>query len=107
MSRDVEVVEDGSRGIGERVLGDVVVPGEPEPRMAEHAHRIHHVARHRAVAEALARGLPVISTGTGGIAEMLRHGGGTIVSTGDPGALASAIEAWFRLPPARDAMRAD
>jgi len=43
------------------------------------------------VLEAFAAGLPVISTGTGDISRMLRHGDtGLIVSAGDPGAMAAA-----------------
>jgi glycosyltransferase involved in cell wall biosynthesis len=44
-----------------------------------------------AVAEALARGLPVISTPTGGIAELLSDGAGLLVPPGDVEALTEAL----------------
>lgn len=44
------------------------------------------------ILEAFASGLPVVSTGTGDIAAMLRHGeAGVLVPTQDPAALASAV----------------
>jgi colanic acid/amylovoran biosynthesis glycosyltransferase len=43
--------------------------------------------------EAMARGLPVVSTLTGGIPELLGAGAGVLVPPGDPVALANAIEA--------------
>jgi glycosyltransferase involved in cell wall biosynthesis len=52
------------------------------------------------VTEALARGLPVVATDVGGVAEALGYGaGGTrpgrIVPSGDPAALAAALRAWL------------
>jgi glycosyltransferase involved in cell wall biosynthesis len=52
------------------------------------------------VTEALARGLPVVATDVGGVAEALGHGaGGTrpgrLVSPGDSAALADALRAWL------------
>jgi glycosyltransferase involved in cell wall biosynthesis len=44
-----------------------------------------------AVAEALARGLPVISTSTGAIPELVGHDAGLIVPVGDSEALAAAL----------------
>jgi glycosyltransferase involved in cell wall biosynthesis len=44
-----------------------------------------------AVAEALARGLPVVSTATGGIAELVGEDAGVIVPAGDVGALSAAL----------------
>lgn len=44
-----------------------------------------------AVAEALAHGLPVISSATGAIAELLAGGAGLLVPPGDPQALAAAL----------------
>jgi glycosyltransferase involved in cell wall biosynthesis len=44
-----------------------------------------------AVAEALAHGLPVISSATGGIPELLADGAGLLVPPGDPQALAAAL----------------
>jgi glycosyltransferase involved in cell wall biosynthesis len=52
------------------------------------------------VTEALARGLPVIATEVGGLAEALGHGAngvrpGLLVSPDDPPALAAALRAWL------------
>ena len=44
-----------------------------------------------AVAEALAHGLPVISSATGAIPELLADGAGLLVPSGDPKALAAAL----------------
>ena len=44
-----------------------------------------------AVAEALAHGLPVISSATGAIPELLTDGAGLLVPPGDPEALAAAL----------------
>jgi glycosyltransferase involved in cell wall biosynthesis len=43
------------------------------------------------VAEAVARGLPVVATPTGGIPALLEGGGGVLVPGGDPDALAAAL----------------
>ena len=42
--------------------------------------------------EAMAHGVPVISTSTGGIPELLHDGAGILVPPGDPDALADAIQ---------------
>lgn len=52
------------------------------------------------VAEALARGLPVVATDVGGLTEALGYGAdgirpGLLVPPGDPEALASALRAWL------------
>jgi glycosyltransferase involved in cell wall biosynthesis len=52
------------------------------------------------VTEALARGLPVIATGVGGVTEALGHGSdgirpGLLVPTDDPTALAGALRSWL------------
>jgi glycosyltransferase involved in cell wall biosynthesis len=52
------------------------------------------------VAEALARGLPVIAADVGGVTEALGHGDdgtrpGLLVAPGDPASLATAVRAWL------------
>jgi glycosyltransferase involved in cell wall biosynthesis len=52
------------------------------------------------IAEALARGLPVVAAAVGGVAEALGHGAdgtrpGLLVSPGDPAALRDALRSWF------------
>lgn len=47
------------------------------------------------VAEALARGLPVVSTATGGIAGLVGAEAGMLVAAGDSRALAAAVGAWL------------
>jgi glycosyltransferase involved in cell wall biosynthesis len=52
------------------------------------------------VTEALARGLPVLATDVGGVAEALGHGEdgtrpGLLVAPGDPAALGAALRAWL------------
>ena len=52
------------------------------------------------VAEALARGLPVLATDVGGVGETLGHGEdgtrpGLLIPPGDPAALARALRAWL------------
>jgi glycosyltransferase involved in cell wall biosynthesis len=52
------------------------------------------------VAEALARGLPVVAAGVGGVPEALGHGAdglrpGLLVAPDDPAALRDALQAWF------------
>ena len=54
-----------------------------------------------AVAEALARGLPIISTRTGGIAAMVGDDAGRIVEPGDAAALGAALGAVIRDPELR------
>lgn len=54
-----------------------------------------------ALMEAMAHGVPVISTATGGIPELLEGGAGMLVPPGDPAALASAIERLRGMPDLR------
>jgi glycosyltransferase involved in cell wall biosynthesis len=59
-----------------------------------------------ALVEAMARGIPVIATQTGGIVELLEGGAGMLVPPADPEALADAIEALYRDPELRAQLRA-
>jgi glycosyltransferase involved in cell wall biosynthesis len=58
------------------------------------------------LAEAMARGLPVVATAVGGIPELLGDGSGVVVTPGDPAALARAIAALHADPPRRAALSA-
>lgn len=63
------------------------------------------------IAEALARGLPVVATDVGGVPEALGHGlGGTrpglLVPAGDPAALRDALRAWLEDAELRRRLRA-
>jgi glycosyltransferase involved in cell wall biosynthesis len=53
-----------------------------------------------ALLEAMACGRPVVATGVDGVAEVLGHGGGLMVSPGDPSALAEALTALLGDPEA-------
>jgi glycosyltransferase involved in cell wall biosynthesis len=62
------------------------------------------------IAEALARGLPVIAAEVGGVTEALGHGdGGTrpglLVAPGDPAAFGAAVRAWLRDAELRERLR--
>ena len=48
-----------------------------------------------AIAEARARGLPVVAAATGGIPGTLETGGAILVPPDDPAALADALRAWM------------
>jgi len=63
-------------------------------------HASHAETYGMVVAEALARGLPVIATDVGGVTEALGQGAngtrpGLLVPVGDPGALGAALRAWL------------
>src|SRR5437762_700339 len=47
-------------------------------------------------------GLPVVSTATGGVVELISPGTGILVPPADPPALASAIQRLFENPPLRE-----
>ena len=57
------------------------------------------------VAEALARGIPVVSTHTGAIPELVGDDAGVLVEAGDVVALAEALECLIREPQALNALR--
>jgi glycosyltransferase involved in cell wall biosynthesis len=62
------------------------------------------------VAEALARGLPVIAADVGGVTEALGHGAdgtrpGRLVPPGDPAALGAALREWLCDAPLRESLR--
>ena len=62
------------------------------------------------VAEALARGLPVIAAEVGGVTEALGHGDdgtrpGLLVAPGDPAALGAAVRAWLADADLRERLR--
>lgn len=59
-----------------------------------------------AVAEALARGLPVVSTPTGGIPELVGEDGGVLVPAADVDALAGALRRFMTDAPWRERLRA-
>ena len=98
-----------AHGLGERVslVGEV-----PESEMAGYYARADvfvlptlYEGYGMAVAEALARGLPVISTATGAIAE-IAAGAGLLVPPGDPDALAGALLQVMTIPGLRDRLAA-
>lgn len=55
-----------------------------------------------ALIEAMGAGIPVLSTRTGAIPELLREGAGLLVEAGDPVGLADALEELARKPTLRD-----
>jgi glycosyltransferase involved in cell wall biosynthesis len=62
------------------------------------------------VAEALARGLPVVAADVGGVSEALGHGAdgtrpGLLVPPDDPPALRSALRAWLEDADLRERLR--
>jgi glycosyltransferase involved in cell wall biosynthesis len=58
------------------------------------------------VAEAQARGIPVLASDVGGVSEALDDGGGVLVAPDDPGALADALRRWLEDSALRDRLRA-
>lgn len=55
--------------------------------------------------EALARGVPVLATGVGGVREAVGDEAGLIVPPGDPAALGAALRAWLEDPALRARLR--
>ncbi len=58
-----------------------------------------------AIADARARGIPVIGTHVGGIPDTVAGGGAILVRPDDPGALADAMDAWMTDPALRARLR--
>lgn len=58
-----------------------------------------------AIADARARGIPVLGADAGGIPDALAGGGGLLVRPGDPAALAAALETWLSDPSLRARLR--
>ncbi|MDL9978402.1 glycosyltransferase family 4 protein [Microbacterium sp. ASV49] len=58
-----------------------------------------------AIADARARGIPVIAADVGGIADTVSGGGAILVRPGDPAALAHALGEWMTDPALRDRLR--
>ena len=58
-----------------------------------------------AIADARARGIPVLGAETGGIPDALAAGGGMLVRPDDPAALAAALDAWLSDPALRGRLR--
>lgn len=60
-----------------------------------------------AIADARARGLPVIAAAVGGIPESVAGGGAMLVAADEPAALASALEQWMTEPALRRRLRSE
>jgi glycosyltransferase involved in cell wall biosynthesis len=58
-----------------------------------------------AIAEARARGIPVVAAAVGGIPDTVAGGGAMLVPPDDPDALAGALNAWMTDPALRDRLR--
>ncbi len=58
-----------------------------------------------AIAEARARGIPIVATNVGGIPDTVAGGGAILVPPGDPDALARVLGAWMTDPALRDRLR--
>lgn len=60
-----------------------------------------------AVAEALARGIPVVASDVGGLPEAVAGGGGILIPPDDPDALRDVLRRWLSDPRLRTALRAE
>ncbi|MFB7892599.1 glycosyltransferase family 4 protein [Microbacterium sp. NPDC056044] len=93
--------------------GRVQLPGVlDEPALAEAYRRCGLLiapsrveASGMAIADARARGIPVLGAETGGIPDALAGGGGLLVPAGDEAALAEALDAWLTDPALRARLR--
>jgi glycosyltransferase involved in cell wall biosynthesis len=101
-------------GLGEQVSFPGPRTGADLDRIYASADLLVHASRAETyglvVTEALARGLPVIATEVGGLAEALGGGAdgtrpGLLVAPGDPVALAGALSAWLGDPGLRARLR--
>ena len=119
LDRDPAFADGVRRATQKKGLGDRVrFPGPrtgPELDRAYAAADLLVLASHAetygmVVAEALARGVPVIAADVGGVTEALGHGDdgtrpGLLVAPGDPGALAGAVRAWLGDAELRERLR--
>ncbi len=87
-------------------------PASPEEVQAAlaHVHGLLLPSRREglpfALLEAMSVGVPVLSTDTGAIGELLEDGAGVLVPPGRPAALTRALEAWLENPSALEAIGA-
>jgi len=101
-------------GLGDRVRFPGALTGQELDRAYASADLLVLASRAETygmvVTEALARGLPVLTTDVGGVTEALGHGEdgtrpGLLVPPGDPAALGAAVRAWLEDAELRDRLR--